>query len=158
MELKDRIREAMEAANLKPVDLARKTKRTNSAVTQWLDGSIRSIKGVTAALIEQATGYSSTWITTGRGPRLARDRTAANTPYPDTACETGTRYTTRSATLREAIDTLAEAINKLESVEQHALVVTRLNTLAEAPDSIKARDSLEDALRHPGTKRNGKAG
>lgn len=56
MALKDRIREAMEGAELKPADLARATGKSAGAVTQWLDGTIKSLKAETAELMQQATG------------------------------------------------------------------------------------------------------
>lgn len=71
MALKDRIREAMEGAQLKPADLARATGKSGGAVTQWLDGTIKSLKAETAELMQQATGYSSAWLVTGKGEKLA---------------------------------------------------------------------------------------
>ncbi len=70
MTLAERIKEAMEAAGLSPAELARATKRTNGAVTQWLDGTTKSLKAETANLIEQATGYRASWLVTERGPKL----------------------------------------------------------------------------------------
>lgn len=67
--LKDRIREAMEGAGLKPLQLARLTGKTSGAVTQWIDGTTKALKAETAARIENATGYSATWLVTGEGPK-----------------------------------------------------------------------------------------
>ncbi len=69
MTLKDRIKEAMESAGLKHAELARATGKTNAAVTQWLDGSTKSLKADTATRMEQATGYSAEWLVTGKGPK-----------------------------------------------------------------------------------------
>lgn len=68
----------MDAATLKPADLARATGKSPGAVTQWLDGTIKSLKADTAALIEQATGYRSTWLVTGKGPKLTAGSQATN--------------------------------------------------------------------------------
>lgn len=76
MQLKDRIREAMDGAGMSPADLARATKRTPGAVTQWLDGTTKSLKAETASRIEQATGYCATWIATGKGPRKLTEQRA----------------------------------------------------------------------------------
>ena len=75
MHLKDRIKEAMDGAGMSPADLARATKRTPGAVTQWLDGMTKSLKAETASRIELATGYCATWIATGKGQKkLAEQR------------------------------------------------------------------------------------
>ena len=55
--------------DMSPADLARATKKTPGAVTQWLDGTIKSLKGETASVLQTATGYSSNWLATGRGPK-----------------------------------------------------------------------------------------
>lgn len=73
MALSDRIREAMEGAGLTAAELARKTGKTAGAVSQWLDGSTRSIKGDTAAALEAATGYRGAWISTGKGAKKGED-------------------------------------------------------------------------------------
>lgn len=69
MALADRIKEAMESAELSPAELARKTNRSAGAVTQWLDGSIKSLKYDTAAALELATGYRAQWLVTGKGEK-----------------------------------------------------------------------------------------
>lgn len=63
----ERIREAM--GEMSPADLARAAKVTPGAVTQWLDGTTKSLRGEKAALLEAATGYRAAWIATGRGPK-----------------------------------------------------------------------------------------
>lgn len=67
MTLAERIREAM--GEMSPADLARATKKTPGAVTQWLDGTIKSLKGETASVLQAATGYNSNWLATGKGPK-----------------------------------------------------------------------------------------
>ena len=69
MSLQERIQEAMDAAEMSAADLARATKCSRAAVTHWLNGDTRSLKAETAELIEQATGYSSSWLVTGKGPK-----------------------------------------------------------------------------------------
>ena len=71
MSLQNRIREAMEGAGLKPQGLARATHRTSGAVTQWLNGSTKTLKADTASMLEAATGYRAGWIVTGRGSKAA---------------------------------------------------------------------------------------
>jgi len=50
MTLAERIREAM--GDKSPADIARATKKTESAVSQWLDGTTRGLKAETAAMLE----------------------------------------------------------------------------------------------------------
>lgn len=78
MELKDRIREAMAYKGLKATDLAKATRKTAGAVSQWLDGSTKSLRGETAALIEAATGYRSSWLATGKGPKFVAQSDSGN--------------------------------------------------------------------------------
>jgi transcriptional regulator with XRE-family HTH domain len=74
MQLKDRIREAMEGAGLGKAEFARATKSTPGAVTQWLSGETKSIKAEKSNLMEIATGYSASWIVTGKGQKMAADK------------------------------------------------------------------------------------
>lgn len=70
MELKDRLLEVMVGAGLERLQFAKAAKVTSGAVTQWLDGSTKSIKSVKAANLQAATGYSAVWIATGEGDKL----------------------------------------------------------------------------------------
>lgn len=69
MTLASRIREAM--GDKSPADIARATKKTESAVSQWLDGTTKSLRADTAAMLEAATGYRAAWISTGKGAKRA---------------------------------------------------------------------------------------
>jgi transcriptional regulator with XRE-family HTH domain len=71
--LSERIKEAKESAGLSNADLARATGRSQGAVTQWLQGSVVSLKADTAAQIERATGYRASWLVTGKGPKRVDD-------------------------------------------------------------------------------------
>lgn len=70
MELKDRLLEVMLGAGLERLQFAKAAKVTSGAVTQWLDGSTKSIKSVKAANLQAATGYSAVWIATGTGEKM----------------------------------------------------------------------------------------
>ena len=71
MTLAERIKEAMGTRT--PAELARAAKVTPAAVTQWLDGTTKSLKAEKAALLEAETGYRAGWIVTGRGPKRLTD-------------------------------------------------------------------------------------
>lgn len=79
MQLADRIREAM--GGMTPSELARAAKVTPASVTFWLDGTTKSLKAETAALIEAATGYRASWIVTGKGPKRIEDQASSDWPF-----------------------------------------------------------------------------
>lgn len=76
--LASRIKEAF--GDAKPSEIARATKRSKGAVTQWLDGTTKSLKGETATMMEAATGYRAAWIVSGKGPRKVTDMAEVPTP------------------------------------------------------------------------------
>jgi hypothetical protein len=81
MGLKERIQEAFthkDGTPWKPAEIARATDRSKAAVSLWLSGDIKALKGETAALMEAATGYRATWLITGKGPKLASDQETPN--------------------------------------------------------------------------------
>lgn len=67
MTLADRIKEAM--GSMTPAELARGAGVSDSAVSQWLDGTTKNLKAESAAKIEMATGYSAVWLATNKGPK-----------------------------------------------------------------------------------------
>lgn len=74
MTLSDRIREAITHSGKSQAQIAVETKKSPGAVSQWLDGRIKGLRADTAEALERATGYSATWLVTGRGPRLVLDK------------------------------------------------------------------------------------
>jgi SOS-response transcriptional repressor LexA len=75
MKLSERIREAIAASGKSQAQIAVETKKTAGAVTQWLDGGIKSLRADTADALEKATGYRAAWLVTGKGPKLVHDKT-----------------------------------------------------------------------------------
>lgn len=65
--LSDRIKEAM--GEMSAADLARAVDVSPAAVTFWLDGTTKSIKGETAVKLERATGYRANWLINGKLPK-----------------------------------------------------------------------------------------
>lgn len=74
MELKDRIKEAMDGAKLTKAAFSRAAKVSPGAVTQWLTGETKSLKASTAGRIESATGYRSGWLVNGTLPKKTTDQ------------------------------------------------------------------------------------
>lgn len=148
MDLKARIRFAMEAAGLSPAELARATKATPGAVSQWLKGTVKSLKAETAAQIEKATGINARWIATGEGPIKTSNDTGATTnqqtPIPVAMQATATRY----CSIRQAITTLTILVEDAPENERKAithLINSALETPAIASFVIDAIKSLMES-------------
>jgi transcriptional regulator with XRE-family HTH domain len=75
--LKNRIQEAMEAANLKPAELARKTGASTGAVSFWLNGQTKTLKAETAQAIQAATGFRTEYIISGKLPKRVEEAAGA---------------------------------------------------------------------------------
>lgn len=75
MPLKDRIQELV-AAGHKQSDLAKAAGKSRAAVSQWLSGDTLEIKSDSAAGLQALTGYSSIWISTGKGVKRIASNTA----------------------------------------------------------------------------------
>lgn len=71
MTLAERIREAIQHSGKSQAQIATDTGKSPGAVTQWLDGSTKSLRADTAEALERATGYNAAWLVTGKGPKLA---------------------------------------------------------------------------------------
>lgn len=69
MSLAERISEAIQHSGKSNAEIARKTGKSAAAVTQWLSGETKSIKGDTAAALESVTGYRAQWLVSGKGPK-----------------------------------------------------------------------------------------
>lgn len=68
MALKDRIQELLDAGFKKGV-LAKAAGKSPAAVTHWLNGETKEIKADSAAGLQALTGFSSVWISEGKGPK-----------------------------------------------------------------------------------------
>jgi SOS-response transcriptional repressor LexA len=73
MALKDRIQEII-SAGFSRAALAKAAKKTNAAVTHWVNGASAEIKADSAAGIQALTGFSAVWIATGKGPKMAQEQ------------------------------------------------------------------------------------
>jgi phage repressor protein C with HTH and peptisase S24 domain/transcriptional regulator with XRE-family HTH domain len=107
--LAERIREAMEG--MSPADLSRAAKVTPGAVSQWLDGTIKSLKGETAARLEAATGYRSAWILTGEGPKRLFE-SVVEQQFHRQATERGIHVQRLAPSDRKSVPAWFEAISK----------------------------------------------
>jgi transcriptional regulator with XRE-family HTH domain len=133
MQLKDRIKEAMDSARLTKAGLARATKASPGAITQWLTGETKSLKAETATSIERATGYRASWIVDGKGAKLIADL-PSNPPLA-------------------TVNTAQAAINNVASLEQ--ITEALAGYLMQMDDD--GRDDAGDLLRKLAHKPEGHA-
>lgn len=81
MALKDRIQELIDAGFRKS-ELAKAAGKSPAAVTHWLNGETKEIKADSAAGLQALTGFSSIWISEGRGPKKINTFTAQSGVIP----------------------------------------------------------------------------
>lgn len=103
MSLADRITEAILSSGKRPVEVARAIGRTPSAISQLMDGTTKSLKAETAERLQQATGYRSAWLVSGKGPKLVSDNTA---PGPTLHSEVPLISWVKAGDWGEAVDAL----------------------------------------------------
>jgi transcriptional regulator with XRE-family HTH domain len=149
MALKDRIKEAMDGAGLTAADLARATKSTNAAVTFWLSGKTKTLKGEKAALLEIATKYNAQWIISGKG-----EKRMMNTPFiplensvsfeqnkPLALMQQAQPATTNIASVDYVLDMMLAQMAQVEPVKR-AAIGALLSVLAVHPDDVGTRAAL----------------
>ncbi len=71
-ELKDRMKAALDDANLKNAELARIAKTSRTAVSDWLSGKSKSIRGDKLIVISRALNVDPDWLANGKGDRKQR--------------------------------------------------------------------------------------
>lgn len=74
MNLSERLKEAMRISGKNQSQIASETGLSTSAVSQWMTGAVKTLKGETAAKIEAATGVCATWLVNETGPKLLGER------------------------------------------------------------------------------------
>lgn len=67
--MKDRIREIRAELGVSQAELGRRIGVTRSAISQLESGTTKSMNGEHLAMLSRVSGYSPTWIATGRGPK-----------------------------------------------------------------------------------------
>ena len=83
--MKDRISEAINSTGLSNVEFARRMGKSKGVVTQWLDGTIKTLKADTAHRMQEVTGYRSDWLVFERGEKLV------DALHPDASMQTVNR-------------------------------------------------------------------
>lgn len=90
--LADRVTECMEAKGLNNAELARLCKVSPPTAYNWAHGKTQQMKAEPLHLAAQAFGVTTTWLSTGKGPKypaiqvggpiLAQDNMAPHTTQP----------------------------------------------------------------------------
>ncbi len=73
MGLRERLIEVMDSIG-NDAELARKAKVSRASVSDWRSGNIKSLKAITAANIQETTGYSTRWLVLGIGPKKVGEK------------------------------------------------------------------------------------
>jgi len=123
MALKDRISEAQ--GSLSNAQFAKAMKVTAASVTQWKDGTTKSLKGEIATRMERVTGYRADWILNGRLPKRADNVS----PGPDVKGTVPLLSNIQAGMYREFVDNFhpgdggAEAIPTTVQINKHTFAL-----------------------------------
>lgn len=74
--LKDRVKCIRKGTGLSQAAFGRLLGVSRSAIAQLEDGSTKTMKSTTLVAVERKTGYSASWVQTGRGKEKLRDARA----------------------------------------------------------------------------------
>ncbi|MDO4683780.1 MAG: S24 family peptidase [Lautropia sp.] len=86
MDFRERLIEAIRISGKTRVEIAKETGISPVAITNWLSGKVKGMRGSTAAKFEQVTGVRASWVITGSGQKLV-----ANTEYEGVSPAAGMR-------------------------------------------------------------------
>jgi len=134
MTLADRIKEAIGGKS--QADIARATKKTEGAVSQWLDGTTKSLKAETAVMLEAATGFRAAWLATGKGPKMATQNTA---PGPEIRGTVPLLSSVQAGNYKEYVDNYHAGDGGMEGVATTAPIKAHTFALRVAGDSMSPR-------------------
>jgi transcriptional regulator with XRE-family HTH domain len=134
MELKDRIKKAMIDAGLSPADVTRKTGITSGAITQWTDGTTKSLRFVSAKKLASITGFNAMWIADGTGDMYPTPALPApvvqNQPVAHAHYE---KHAINPESLHNALVMLHESLNDVDNEANKQLIGSMLHSMATSP-------------------------
>ena len=73
MDISDRIARAVELSKKSRAQLAAEIGVSPSAISQWINGGIKTLKAESASALERATGVRSAWLIDGTPPMMVID-------------------------------------------------------------------------------------
>jgi transcriptional regulator with XRE-family HTH domain len=65
--LQDRIRQALEVAGIKPIELAKRARVSRATVSLWVNGPTQKLEGENLTRAAAALGVDAHWLATGDG-------------------------------------------------------------------------------------------
>lgn len=104
MALKDRIKLIMDETGIKRSEMARACKISPGSITHWLNGETQTITAANAHALAQRSGFSSDWISTGKGPR----KPIVQTAKPASSTSSGPVYSDLAGRLAKLFDLLPQ--------------------------------------------------
>lgn len=132
--LEDRLLEVMTSKGWQHADLVRVSGQSSSVVSQWLGKGSKEIKTIgkleAAEAIAAASGFAPLWIAKGIGPKLSEPAKAGSAT---------------SLSVSAAVNLIADVLDGMTE-EARMQAALRLQTLAQAPDSRRARVALINEL------------
>lgn len=78
MEINERIARAIQLSGKKKGEVAKACDVANSAVTQWIDGTTKSLKPENLYALAALTGFNARWLAIGEGPERPEKPVEAN--------------------------------------------------------------------------------
>jgi transcriptional regulator with XRE-family HTH domain len=142
MELKDRIKAAMQHAGLEKSALAARSRVSKGAVTQWLDGTTKSLKADKAESLATATGVSIKWLVTGVGLMVnpaGQTQGPQNHHVADTFTPLYPSNTPQTHDIKKALQTLSQALTDLDMVGRQQ-IAPLFESFARAPGQVIIED------------------
>ncbi|PTT91076.1 hypothetical protein DBR42_04610 [Pelomonas sp. HMWF004] len=141
VEYADRLKKAMEDANVTVAALARGMKLSYQGVKKVLEGRSNAFNAANNDQAARFLGVSPSWLATGRGPKRMPDNVGHHVAEPD-ATFNGIKLTDRALSLATRFDALT---NELHAATLYATMSTLLDGY-EADQRENARQTAK-----PGT-------
>lgn len=86
--LSERLKYALDEAQINQSELARRVGVTRGAVSLWFKGATNSLDGENLLKTAQALGFSASWLATGKGPMKREGSAPMSMHYPPLLEET----------------------------------------------------------------------
>ncbi len=103
----DRVREAILTSKKSQSEIALACGVTRSAVSQWMQGDVKELMGITLAKLATATGFEALWIADGTGPKMRHDK-----PLGDQESQVLTAMETMQPYQRDMLVKIADTVAK----------------------------------------------
>ena len=137
-------------------DLARATKKTESAVSQWLSGETKSMRSDSLMASCALLSCNPQWLASGQGPMEPGTATANITLPGITVTASGSNQApalmgradaaiNTEASQQQAVDLISSVMDMMDDAQREAMA-GKLASWARAPDSPKIKKSIAESL------------